>query len=96
MPPDGFHWQERYQYANGELALVFGGKQVAMLIRRRDGSWFARLWVHWPVTEPMVTRRCSSYELGRAGIETWARRHAEQIRAEVEGGRRLALPPTIC
>lgn len=83
MLPDGFEWKDRYQYAAGELALMCGGKPVAMLMRRADGGWVARLWCHWPITEPLVLRQCSSFEAGKAGIEAWAKRHAERIRSEV-------------
>lgn len=83
MPPDGFEWKERYQYAAGELALVHGGKQVAMLMRRADGGWVALLWRHRPFTAPLVSRQCSSFEAGKQGIEAWARRHAERIRREI-------------
>lgn len=83
MLPDGFAWKDRYQYAQGELALLCEGKQVAMLVRRADGGWVARLWAHRPITEPLVSRRCSSFEAGKAGIETWAGRHQARIRADV-------------
>lgn len=38
MLPDGFEWNERYQYAAGELALVCGGMQVAMIIRHKKSG----------------------------------------------------------
>lgn len=83
MLPDGFQWKERYQYAAGELALVYGGKQVAMLMRRADGGWLARLWCHWPIEAPIVSRHCSSSEAGKAGIEMWAERHEARLRDEL-------------
>lgn len=89
MLPEDFEWKDRYQYARGELALVHGGKQVAMLLRRADGGWMARLWCHWPLAAPLVSRKCSSFEAGRAGVEAWALRHEAQIRAEVAAGKRL-------
>lgn len=82
MLPDGFAWKDRYQYAQGELALVCDGKQVAMLVRRADGGWVARLWAHRPITEPLVSRQCSSFESGKAGIEQWAAKHAARVRGE--------------
>ena len=91
MLPDGFEWKDRYQYAAGELALVHEGQQVAMLLRRADGGWLARLWSNWPLAEPMVSRQCTSFDAGKAGIEAWARRHEAQLRAEVAAGKRL--PP---
>ncbi len=92
MLPEGFEWKDRYQYAEGELALVYGGKQVAMLMRKAGGDWFARLWTHWPVTAPLVVRDCSSFEAGKAGIEAWAERHQDRIRAEAAAGRRPDWP----
>lgn len=82
MLPEGFSWQARYQYDTQQTALVYRGKQVAMLLDRVDGGWFSRLWCHWPIDAPLVTRQCSSFEAGRAGIEAWACRHEERIRAE--------------
>ncbi len=76
----------RYQHSQGELALVCGGKQVAMLMRRADGGWWARLWCHWPIDTPLVLRDCSSFESGKAGIEAWVQRHQAQIREEVATG----------
>ncbi|HEY4529399.1 MAG TPA: hypothetical protein VIG97_03570 [Luteimonas sp.] len=83
MLPDGFQWAKRHQYDTQETALVYRRKQVAVLLERLDGSWMARLECHWPITEPLVTRACSSLEAGRAGVEEWARRHAARLRAEV-------------
>jgi hypothetical protein len=84
MLPEGFHWAKRFQYDTHESALCLGDEQVAMLLERVDGSWFARLWAHWPITAPLVTRPCSSFEAGRAGVEAWARRHEGRIRREVQ------------
>lgn len=83
MLPDGFHWANRYQYDTQRTALVLKGQQVAMLLEKVGGGWFARLWAHWPIEAPLVTRPCSSLEAGRAGIETWASRHEARLRAEV-------------
>jgi len=91
MLPDGFSWTNRHQYAEGELALLCGQHQVAMLMRRADGRWMARLWAHRPITEPLVARQCSSFDSGKAGIEAWAARHRDRICAETSAGR-SALP----
>lgn len=89
MLPDCFSWTKRHQYADGELALLCGERQVAILMRRAESGWMARLWAHWPVTEPLVTRQCSSFEAGMAGIEAWAWRHEAHLRAELNSGKRL-------
>lgn len=85
MLPDGFTWANRGQYDTQLNALVYRGRQVAMLLERVDGGWAARLWAYQPIPEPLVMRRCSSLDAGRAGIEVWARRHEARIRADVDG-----------
>ena len=81
MLPEDFHWRPRWQYAKGELALVVGKRTVAMLMQRLDGAWIARLECQLPVDAPMVIQPCTSFESGKAGIETWATRHADRLRA---------------
>lgn len=72
-----------------EVVYVLGTTHVARLIDRLDGSWFARLDCHLDsLDRPQRTRNCSSYEGGRRGIEMWARRHEERIRAEVDAKHR--------
>lgn len=83
MLPEGFEWRNRYQYDTQCTALYLGGKQVAMMLERVDGTWFARLEGHWPITAPTVTRDCRSLESGKAGIEAWAVRHEARLREEV-------------
>lgn len=93
--PDDFRWVPRYQLAERELAIEHGGKQVAMLLERVDGSWYARLNTHRPWTDGVQeqTRACSGYDAGRAGIEQWITRHAERLRAEVAAlPARQAMP----
>lgn|SRR5690606_11024690 len=62
-------------------ALYVGGTEVARMVERVDGSWFARL--HFP-ERLAVTRDCRTYESGRAGCETWARRHYAALHAHAE------------
>lgn len=81
MLPDAFTWHPRWQYAKGELALMVGKRTVAMLMQRNGGAWFARLECHQPIDAPMVIRNCSRFEAGKAGIEVWATRHADRLRA---------------
>lgn len=83
MLPPGCQWIPRYQHAGAELALELDGKCVAMLLARVGGGWSARLECHWPIEAPLVMRRCSSYEAGRAGVEAWAVRHVDGLRAEL-------------
>lgn len=83
MLPDGFKWVPRHQYADREIALELDGHQVAMLLQRVDGTWFARLEVQRPFEEPLVKRPCTSFEAGKAGCEMWACRHEARLRAEV-------------
>lgn len=83
MLPDEFTWAPRWQHDETEPALVLDGVTVACLLRRVDGSWTARLDAHHPITAPLVLRRCRSRESGIAGIEAWAQRHADRLRAEV-------------
>lgn len=85
MLPDGFSWQNRYQYDTQRTALSCSGKQVAVLLQTIDGRWLARLDAHQPITEPLVIRNCTTLESGRAGIQLWAARHASRIRMELEG-----------
>lgn len=82
MLPTGFQWISRGQYAEDELALVCNGRHVAMLMKRVDGvTWMARLDAHQPIASPVVSRDCSSFEAGKAGIEAWAARHEATLRA---------------
>lgn len=93
MLPSGFQWAPRWQYDTQRTALTLDGVQVAMLLDKVTGGWYARLWVHWPITAPVVTRPCSSLEAGRAGIEAWACRHEARLRQEV--GRHIAVRPVV-
>lgn len=82
MLPDGFQWVPRGQYAEDELALLCNGRHVAMLMKMVDGKrWIARLDAHQPITSDVVMRPCTSRESGMAGIEAWAGRHQETLRA---------------
>lgn len=83
MLPEGFNWAPRWQYDPHRSALMLQGVQVASLLDKVTGGWFARLWVHHPITAPLVTRECSSLEAGRAGVEAWACRHEARLREEV-------------
>jgi len=73
----------RWQHAEGELALKLDGKTVAMLLRRTNRGWFARLECQWPIEVSCVLRNCSSFNASKAGVEFWARRHEERLRVEI-------------
>lgn len=84
MLPEGFRWIPRHQYDTQETALALGGTQVAFLLERNGGGWFARLDAQRGMAGPLVLRDCTSYEAGRAGIEAWACRHERRLREEVQ------------
>ncbi|WP_454261494.1 hypothetical protein [Pseudoxanthomonas mexicana] len=68
-----------------EVVYQLGITQVARLIDRLDGSWFAVLDCHLAsVDRHRRTRDCSSYESGRRGVELWALRHESRLRAEID------------
>lgn len=84
MLPADFQWIPRGQYAGDEPALTLEGKFVAMLMRKVDGTtWYARLDCQRSITAPVVWRDCSSFEVGKAGIEAWALKHEARLRREV-------------
>jgi hypothetical protein len=63
-----------------EVVYQLGGTEVARLIDRLGGSWFAILDRQG---EHERKRDCTSYEAGRRGVELWAARHEARLRAEV-------------
>ena len=82
MLPTGFQWISRGQYCGHELALKLDGRCIAQLMRKVDGvTWLAQLDCHQPITAPVVMRRCTSFEAGKAGIEAWAARHETTLKA---------------
>ena len=54
------------------LALWVAGSEVARMVDRVGGGWFALL--RYP-GRPPVRRPCTSLEGGKAGCEAWAHRH---------------------
>ena len=70
-------------YGTNPVVLYVGGSEVARMCERIDGTWYAVLNQHLHYTDP--SRRmvdCSSFEAGKAGIETWAARHMARLEAE--------------
>lgn len=82
MLPEGFKWVPRYEHAKGELALVLDDRRhVAQLMRMVDGvTWIARLIPVPGIHAPVITRQCTSFESGKAGIEAWACKYEAEIR----------------
>lgn len=74
-------WTGVTAYDERKTVLEVGGAAVARLSERTDGNWFVYLWYHRPEGQ-WVQRGCSSFEQGRAGVETWARRHMDTLLAE--------------
>lgn len=70
-------------YPGAEVLYKLGITPVARMVDRLGGSWFVVLDYHLPGDHRQ--RECSSFEAGRRGVELWAARHADRLRAEVEG-----------
>lgn len=82
MAQDEFKWTPLNPgYPGAEVLYKLGTTPVARLIDRLGGEWFACLDYHVPGANRQ--RTCSSYEAGRRGVELWAARHADRLRAEV-------------
>ena len=93
MLPAGFQWVKAHQYEVGPpTSLMLDGVGMARMLQRVDGSWFARLDCHKPITAPLRTRDCASFESGVAGCEAWACRHEERLRAIAAVKTRKLLP----
>lgn len=90
MPlPADFYWTTRSSSHPDDLPTVIAceGVWVVVMIQRvNDGIWIAPLdrHRHGPGGP---SRRCSSYEQGRAGAELWVARHEARLREEVVAGR---------
>lgn len=79
--PADFQWIPRGQYAGDELALTCNGRWVAQLMRKANGTdWYALLRVG-PGLSADVFKDCESRESGIAGVEAWACRHEDALRA---------------
>lgn len=68
-------------YPGREVLYKLGITAVARLSDTLAGEWFAHLDYHRP--DSNLRRDCSSYEAGRRGVELWAARHSDRLRAEV-------------
>ncbi|WP_414492313.1 hypothetical protein [Stenotrophomonas maltophilia] len=84
LPPD-FYWTTRSASLPDDAPTVIAcsGVWVVVLLQRvNDGIWIASLdrHRHGPGGP---SRRCSSYEQGRAGAEMWVSRHQTRLREDV-------------
>ncbi len=84
MLPNDFKWTHLARSEGPLACLRCSGTEVARMCARADGGWVAVLNQHLTWGSPTrVSRRCTTWKSGHAGIETWAARHADQIRLEV-------------
>lgn len=79
-----FKWETLFAWSDERTVLRLRGTEVARLVRKATGEWHAALNQHLPATDPRRRYKdCRSFETGRAGVDEWARRHAERIEREV-------------
>lgn len=80
-----FEWSLLFTWSNGPpTVLRLRGTEVARLSQKVNGEWTAILNQHLPGDDPRRRPRdCRSYETGKAGVDEWARRHAERLDREV-------------
>lgn len=87
MPlPDSFYWTTRSaSWPDDPLTVIAcqGVWVVSMTERADDGIWVAHLDRHRHIPGGGPSRRCSSYEKGRAGAELWVARHQARLRDDV-------------
>ena len=83
MLPEGFKGQSIYGLGGAVDANAFAYlmRQVARLDEKIGGGWIASLY--YPDGR-RVTRDCTTYAAGRAGIEAWADRNQAVLIAEAE------------
>lgn len=84
LPPD-FYWTTRSASWPGDPLTVIACDSVwvvAMSQRVDDGIWIALLDRHRNGPGG-PSRRCTSYEQGRAGAEIWVSRHELRLREDV-------------
>ena len=85
---DEFNWGHSIQWSKQPPdALRLGIVEVARLHQNvQTKAWFVTLDQHLAY-EQRKHRPCTSYEQGKAGAMTWALRHEERIRREIEERR---------
>lgn len=83
--PPGFYWTTRSASRPDEPLTVVacqGEWVVSMSQRVNDGVWVAFLDRH-RIGPGGPCRVCTSYELGRTGVELWIGRHEARLREDV-------------
>lgn len=79
-----FEWGPLFSWSEYRAVYRLRGTEVARLTERVGGGWTAIVNQHRPSFDPCrVKRDCNSFETGKAGVEEWARRHAERLEREV-------------
>jgi len=80
-----FTWDHLFTWSKGpRTVLRLRGTEVARLSQKVTGEWVADLNQHLDWSDPRRRPKdCRSYETGRAGVNEWARRHAERLDREV-------------
>ena len=73
-------WRQALGMAGSDLldALHCDGYEVARLIERINGGWFAVL--RYPDGRT-VRRNCASFSTGKTGCDRWALRHLDELQA---------------
>ncbi|GAB3046902.1 hypothetical protein GCM10027214_06080 [Stenotrophomonas tumulicola] len=65
--PDGFTWAPRNHLDTLPTGLFLFGEEVASLLDRVDGSWFAYLRISGEAFAMPAKRGCTSFEAGQRG-----------------------------
>lgn len=81
-----FEWDHLFTWSKGpRTVLRLRGTEVARLTQKIGSEqWVADLNQHLDWSDPRRRPKdCRSYETGRAGVNEWARRHAERLDREV-------------
>ena len=82
--PEGFRWAPRCHLSKVDDGLFIDGEQIACLIDKVGGGWFAVLRPPGrTIHDPAIIRHCSSFEAGKRGCELWAIKHETRLRAAV-------------
>ncbi|WP_396616812.1 hypothetical protein ACHZ97_04340 [Lysobacter soli] len=82
-----FEWGPLFSWSAEGTVYRLRGTEIARLTQKGDGSggWTAIVNQHLPGGDPRRKQRpCRSFETGKAGVEEWARRHAERLEREVD------------
>lgn len=79
------HWAPRCHLDKLPTGLFLSDVMIASLHQRLDGEWLAYLEQQvGNIRAPLVSRCCTSFELGQRGCELWAMRHLDRLLVEVQ------------